>query len=430
MVKLRQIFSLTSVLFSYALYAQTSVGIASSSAKLLPSVVNIKVQHGEVPVEESELIQSDTGGTGFVFDSNHHILTNAHVIKDATKIAVVDVNNTEHPAVLIAKDDKADIAILDVPTLNAPLIPIANATPVSLGDSVFVIGSPYSLGLGVTVGVVSALQRFLPNYPYQYFIQTDAAINPGNSGGPVFNQNGELIAVATMTFAKSGGYTNIGFAIPIEEAFRIANLLVSQRKVDRGYLGADLLICEKLSRKLGFQSSVLITRIDAKSPSQLAGLKSGDVLTELNDEKFTDNGTLHRYLEHSKPGDSVKLTYLRDKKSSKVTVQLGTTPMINASMSNIGTADQAEKLGLIVQESNGSLGVVLSYGSAKVSGFTTGDKIVQINTIAINSIKEFNTQLLKLKENEIAMVTLRRNGDLFILPLGSKTSIAGYSTTN
>lgn len=110
---------------------------------------------------------------------------------------VVDINNTEHPAILIAKDEKADIAILEVPTFNAPLIPIADSTQLSLGDNIFAIGSPYSLGLGVTVGVISALERYLPNYPYQYFIQTDTAINPGNSGGPVFNQNGELIRVAT-----------------------------------------------------------------------------------------------------------------------------------------------------------------------------------------------------------------------------------------
>ena len=429
MVKLRQIFSVTSILISCVLYAQSSSNIAASSAKLLTSVVKIKVQHGDVLAEENELIQSDTGGTGFVFDGNHHILTNAHVIKDAKKIAVVDVNNTEHPAILVAKDDKADIAILNVPTLNAPLIPIASGTPIALGDNVFAIGSPYSLGLGVTVGVVSALARYLPNYPYVHFIQTDAAINPGNSGGPLFNQNGELIGVASMTFSKSGSYTNIGFAIPINEAIRIANLLVSQRKVDRGYLGADLLICDKVSRKFGLQSSVLISHTQPKGPAALAGLKAGDFITEINDEKFTDNATFHRYLEHSKPNDNVKLTYLRDKKYVKTTVYLSATPKLTVPISNAGTADTAEKLGLIVQE-NGGLEVLLSFSSAKVSGFASGDKIVQINTTAINSIKELNTQLDKLKGTEIAMVTLRRNDDVFTLPLGSKAVLGGYSTSN
>jgi len=432
MVKLRQFFSLASILFSCLLYAQGSGNIAASSAKLLSSVFKIKVQHGDAPAEENEFIQSDTGGTGFVFDGNHHILTNAHVIKDAKKIAVVDINNTEHPALLLAKDEKADIAILNVPTLNAPLIPIANDTPISLGDNVFVIGSPYSLGLGVTVGVVSALQRYLPNYPYHYFLQTDAAINPGNSGGPLFNQNGELIGVASMTFSKSGSYTNIGFAIPIQEAVRIANLLVSQRKVDRGYLGADLLISDKVSRKLGYQTSLLITHVDPVGPAKTAGLKAGDILTKINDENFTDNGSLHRYLEHSKPGDTLKLTYIRDKKSATTTLSLGILPTSINVTTNISTADHAEKLGLILQEGkpDEEIKILLSYGSAKVSGLETGDTLLKINAIGIKTIKEFNAQLGKLKDNEIAMVSLRRNGDLISLPLGSKTAIVGYTTSN
>lgn len=431
MVKPYQILPLLGALFSCSLMAQ-ELAIAASSTKLLPSVVKIKVQHLDKATEDNELIQSDTGGSGFVYDSNHHILTNAHVIKDAKKIAVVDANNNEHPATLLAKDDKTDIAILDVPTLNAPFIPVAKGISLSLGDNVFVIGSPYSLGLGVTVGVVSALERFLPNYPYQYFIQTDAAINPGNSGGPLFNQNGELIGVATMTFSKSGGYTNIGFAIPADEAARIGNLLISQKKVERGYLGAELLICEKFSRKLGYQYSVLITRIDPKSPAEKGGLKAGDLLIQLNDVNFGDNGTLHRYLQRSHPGDSLKVTYLRDKKSAKTTVSLNKVPAATIAINNIGTSDQAEKLGLILQERTADtlLEILISYGSAKTSGFSAGDTIVQINGKSVKTLKEFNLQLSNLTDTEIALVTLRRNGEVISLPLGSKTTLQGYTTAN
>lgn len=429
---LRSTIFILLVLFSPALWAQPFLNISASSTKLLPSVVKIKVQRSEPIPDESELIQNESGGSGFIFDSDHHVLTNTHVIKDAKKIVVVDINNTEHPAILIAKDDKTDIAILEVPTFNAPLIPVADSTQLALGDTIFAIGSPYSLGLGVTVGVVSALQRYLPNYPYQYFIQTDTAINPGNSGGPVFNQNGELIAVATMTFSKAGSYTNIGFAIPINEAIRIGTLLIAQKKIDRGYLGATLLISDKVSRKLGYQSSLLVTYVDPKSPAKLSGLRAGDLLTRLNDEKFFDNGALHRYLAHSKPNDVLTLTYIRDKKLIKSIVKLGTTPANVVSTNNIGTADQAEKLGLILEDGSGdeSVQVVLSYGPAKTSGFTTGDKIIQINTIGIKTLKELNTQLAKLKETEIAMITFYRNGELVSLPLASKTVLQGYTTSN
>ncbi|MDP3300373.1 MAG: trypsin-like peptidase domain-containing protein [Sulfuricurvum sp.] len=429
-MNLSRILPLLLALFSYTLMAEPLVSIAASSGKLLPSVVKIKIQRSESTSEESELIQNDSGGSGFIFDSSHHILTNAHVIRDAKKIAVVDINNTEHPATLLAKDEKADIAILEVPTLNAAMIPFGNSTQVSLGDNVFVIGAPYSLGLGVTVGVISALERYLPNYPYQYFIQTDAAINPGNSGGPLFNQKGELIGVATMTFSKSGTYTNIGFAIPINEAFRIANLLVSKHKIDRGYLGADLLISDKVSRKSGYQSSLLITHIDPIGPSQTAGLKAGDILTQLNDEKFTDNGMLHRYMEQSKPGDSLKLTYIRDKKYANTMISLGIVPNFTTPISNIGTADQAEKLGLILEEKEREIATIISYGSAKTSGFVKGDKIIKINGSSIKTLQEFNTQLSKLKDNEIAMISVYRNKDLITLPLGSKTALGGNTTSN
>lgn len=429
-MNLCRILPLLLALFSYTLMAEPPVSIAASSGKLFSSVVKIKIQRSESTSDESELIQNDSGGSGFVFDSSHHILTNAHVIRDAKKIAVIDINNTEHPATLLAKDEKADIAILEVPTLNASMIPFGNSTQISLGDNVFVIGAPYSLGLGVTVGVISALERYLPNYPYQYFIQTDAAINPGNSGGPLFNQKGELIGVATMTFSKSGTYTNIGFAIPINEAVRIANLLVSKHKIDRGYLGADLLISDKVSRKSGYHSSLLITHIDINGPAQTAGLKAGDTLTQLNDEKFTDNGMLHRYLEHSKPGDSLKLTYIRDKKYANTMISLGIVPNITAPITNIGTADQAEKLGLILEEKEREVETIISYGSAKTSGFIKGDKIVQVNGSSIKTLKEFNTQLAKLKDNEIAMISLYRNKDLITLPLGSKTALWGNTTSN
>lgn len=197
-------------------------------------------------------------------------------------------------------------------------------------------------------------------------------------------------------------------------------------------LGADLLISDKVSRKLGYQSSVLITHIDSKGPSESAGLKAGDILIELNDEKFTDNGTLHRYLHASKPNDILKLTYIRDKKYAKATVQLSAVPITNTPISNAGTADQAEKLGLILQEKVGDEGieVMLSYNSAKTSGLAKGDKVVQINAVGVKTLKEFNAQLSKLKDNELAMISVRRNGDLITLPLGSKTALQGYCTLN
>lgn len=410
--------------------AQASSNSAKNAAMHLPSVVKVKIQRSDILSEENDLIQSDSGGSGFVMDDDNHILTNEHVIRDAKKIFIVDSNNTEYLATLIAKDEKSDIALLEASAFHAPKLPMnTNSTP-SLGEDVFVIGAPYSLGSSLTRGVISSDKRSLQNYPYQYFIQTDAAINPGNSGGPIFNDQGEIIGVATMTFAKSGGYTNIGFAIPINEALRIANTLMSEKKIIRGYLGAKLLISDKLSRRLGYQSSTIIATVDPQSPAELGGLRTGDIIIGMNDEKFSDATALHRFLYRSKPLDTLKLSLIRDKKVLTATVILRDQIPPAVPATNAGSGDAAEKLGLIVSETSNEILVTLTHSVAKMVGITSGDTLKTLNLIPVKSIKELNMQLSKLKENDIALLTLIRQGEMITLPIGSKSALAIYSTSN
>lgn len=409
---------------------QASSNGAKNAAMYLPSVVKVKIQRSDVLSEENDLIQSDSGGSGFVMDDKNHILTNEHVIRDAKKIFIVDSNNVEYLATLIAKDEKSDIAVLEVLTFHAPKLPFcANSTP-PLGDDVFVIGAPYSLGSSLTRGVISSEKRSLQNYPYQYFIQTDAAINPGNSGGPIFNDQGEMIGVATMTFAKAGGYTNIGFAIPIDEALRIANTLILEKKIIRGYLGAKLLISDKLSRRLGYQFSTLIATVDPQSPAALGGLKAGDIIIGMNDEKFSDATVLHRLLYRSKPSDSLKLSLIRDKKMLTATVILSDQIPPVTPATNAGSGDAAEKLGFIVSETSNEILVTLTHGAAKMVGITSGDTLKTVNLIPVKSIKDLNAQLSKLKENDIALLTIERQGEMITLPIGSKSALSIYSTSN
>lgn len=404
--------------------------IAHNAERLIPSVVKVKIQRNDNTYEESELIQSDSGGSGFVFDDEHHILTNEHVIKDSKKIFIIDHTNTEHLATLIAKDEKSDIAVLSVPTFNAPKLPIAHDANPSIGDDVFVIGAPYSLGSSVTVGVISALKRPLQNYPYLLFIQTDAAINPGNSGGPLFNSDGNVIAIATMTFAKAGSYTNIGFAIPIHEALEIADTLLKEKTIFRGSMGATLLISDKLSRRMGQPYSTFISAITPNGSANLAGLRVGDMIVGLNGKRFRDHGALHRYLYRSHPDESLSLMYVRDKKILTATLTLGRESIEPPLISNLGSGDKGEKLGLILKEINNTLLITDTYGSAKTNGFIGNDSIVSINGQPVKTIKELNTQLSKLQEGEIALITLRRNNETISLPLGSKTAMQAYATTN
>lgn len=396
----------------------------------LPSVVKIKVQKSEPLGDESELTASDSGGSGFILGNGaSYIVTNAHVIGDGKKIAIIDYQNNEFSAVLVAKDEKTDIAVLESTSFSAPAL-LENNSTIHSGRGVFAIGSPFSLGHSVSYGIVSANNRFLPNYPYIRFIQIDAAINPGNSGGPLFNQEGELIGMVSTYYSKQGSYTNIAFALPIEDVHRVASRLIEEKKIRRGYLGADLLVSERISRKFGQKASIFISRIEPNSPAYQSGLQIGDLIIGFNEIALDDGGEFHRYLEQSHPNDSVTLSIIRNKQRKNITIKLGLPPKEKKEITNAGTADSSERLGLIVREENNKIYIVTTFGIAKIVGLSTDDSIEQINGIDIKSIQELNIQLNKLKEGEIAMVSVKRAGILFVLPLGSKTALKAYTSQN
>lgn len=420
------------VFCSFLFGTEPAMSIAEHVKNVIPSVVKIKIQRSDTASDESELLSIDAGGSGFVMDTEHHIVTNAHVIKKAKKIIIIDSSDNEYPAELIGKDEKTDIAVIEVPSFNAPSLVSGEGTAVSVGDPLFVIGSPFSLGHSVSAGIVSAQNRFLPNYPSMFFLQTDASINPGNSGGPVLNLNGKLIGMASTYYSRQGNYTNVGFALPIEDVRRVAEELITNQKIKRGYMGVDLLISERFSRKMGYHASVLITRIHPQGPAEQSGLKAGDLIIGIGSENFRDSGALYRVLERSRPQESIEILYVRDKKSLTSTIRLSETPEPKNTTLNIGTADQAEKLGLILREAaaNDGIEVVVSYGVAKTVGIISDDRIMQINGISINTIKELNTQLARLGENDIAMLSILRNGESIALPITSQKALKGYSIEN
>ncbi|MGA9045803.1 trypsin-like peptidase domain-containing protein [Sulfuricurvum sp.] len=424
-----KIFFFIAILLCSLATSEPFNGISKQVKTVLPSIVKIKVQKSEPSGDESELTAADSGGSGFILDDKHHIVTNAHVIGDAKKIAIIDHNNNEYSAILIAKDNKTDIAVLEAPTFNGPTLLEGNMS-VSAGDGVFAIGAPFSLGHSVSYGIVGAVNRFLPNYPYIRFIQIDAAINPGNSGGPLFNQQGELIGMTSTYFSKQGSYTNIAFALPIADIHRVASHLIHEKRIDRGYFGAEIFVSERLSRKLGYKASIFLSRIDPDSPAHISGLKSGDIIIGYNDINLDDGGELHRSLEQSRPGDTITLTLIRDKQRKTLEVKLGSTPIEKKETTNAGTADISEKSGLVLRENTTGIEVIVSYSIAKTVGIDPNDRILEINGTAVKSIQEFNTQLSKLKEGEIALLTIGRNGTTHILPIGSKTAFKGYMSRN
>ncbi|MDD2267223.1 trypsin-like peptidase domain-containing protein [Sulfuricurvum sp.] len=422
---------LFTLILTYSLSAMEPLfSISAQVKKVLPSIVKIKVQKNGLSSDENELISTDAGGSGFVLDSDHHLVTNTHVIGEGKKIAIIDQKNVEYIANLIAKDDKTDIAVLEAPAFNAPELIDGNTTALSAGDGVFVIGSPYSLDHSVSLGIISAIERFLPNYPYIHFIQTDAAVNPGNSGGAIFDLKGELVGMTSTYFSRQGGYTNIAFAIPIEEVRRIAHHLLNEKKIVRGYLGAELLISERLSRKMGYQASTFVTKIDNNSPADNAGLQSGDLIVAVDSENFKDSGDLHRILEHSHPGETITLTYVRDKQLKMATIILGIPSDEQKELNNLGMGDASEKLGLLVQEGNEGIEVITTFATAKITGLRAKDIILQFNTIPIKTIDVLNSHLSRLKDTEIAFFTIKRENTIITLPIGQKTALKGYLSKN
>lgn len=420
------IFPLSALLIASEPFESLSGRISN----VLPSIVKIKVQRSDNGGDESELITDSSGGTGFVYDNKRHVLTNAHVIGDAKKIAIVDLNGTEYSAILIGKDEKTDIAVIHVPGINLPMLQRGNSNDLKIGDGLLAIGYPFSLGHSVSLGIVGGLHRFLPNYPYVHFIQTDAAVNPGNSGGPLLNLTGEAVGMVSTYFSRQGGYTNIAFAIPINDTVRIAEHLIREGKIERGYFGAELLISEKVVRKMGEKTGVLVTRIDPTSPASEAGIQPGDLIVGANGIAFQDNGELHRVLERSRSGDTIALTLMRDRRITAAEVTLGIPVDKKEAVTNIATSDQSEKLGLVLRENDHTLKVIICYDAAKLAGFQPNDTIRKINGKPITTIKELNTYLAKLKENDLTLLHVEREGATFTLPIGTKSAIKGYGSKN
>lgn len=418
-----------SFFYSFLIATELHINLIEHVKNVLPSVVKIKVQKNEPSNDESELTATDSGGSGFLMLDGSYIVTNAHVIGDAKKIAVIDYQNNEYSAVLIAKDDKTDIAVLQSKSLTKNYLLESNSS-VNVGEGVFAVGAPFSLGHSVTYGIVGAINRFLPNYPYIRFIQIDAAINPGNSGGPLFNQQGELIGMVSTYFSKQGSYTNIAFAIPISDVRRIAARLIEEKKIIRGYLGTELLASERISRKLGQRTSLFVSRVEPNSPAQQSGLQTGDLIIGFNETTLDDGGELHRYLENRSPNEIVILTIIREKQRKNIVIKLASTPIQTKEIINAGSADSSEKIGLVLREEDSELEVLYSFATAKTVGINPKDKIKEINGIVVKSIQEFNAQLSKLKEGEIGLMKIKRENNIFIIPIGSKTSLKAYTTLN
>jgi len=264
--------------------------------------------------------QSQAQGSGFVYDTAGHIVTNDHVVDGANSISVTFADGTKYSAKVVGADPSSDLAVIKVDAPSGKLHPLnlGDSSALEVGDGVVAIGSPFGLEETVTAGIVSALNRHISsvnNFTISGVIQTDAAINHGNSGGPLLNMSGEVVGVNSQIESDSGGNEGVGFAVPSNTV----SSLVKGQKVEHPYLGVYV---QTAANRPGAQ----IGRVQSGSPAADAGLKAGDVITDFGGESISSANDLTSAVGSKQPGDKVSVTYVRKGSATTVDLTIGTRP--------------------------------------------------------------------------------------------------------
>ncbi len=332
---------------------QSSEPAADSSA-LTPGQIYRQTHQGVVEITVSSPQQTPMGnqeaqsqGSGFVIDSDGHIVTNDHVVENADTVSVRFWNGSTYSASVVGTDPSTDLGVIKVDAPSSMLHPVSlgDSSKVQVGDPVVAIGSPFGLEETVTSGIVSALHRqmqALNSFTINDSIQTDAAINHGNSGGPLFNAAGGVIGVNSQIAGQTGANVGVGFAIPSNTVRSIADTLISSGKVEHAYLGVSVQeIPATAARDLGLTEGVEITEVRSGTPAQKAGLKGstgkkivqgtqyatgGDVITEIDGQKMTTSEGVQQAIDAHQPGDTISITYWRKGETKTVSVELATRP--------------------------------------------------------------------------------------------------------
>ena len=288
------------------------------------------------------------GGSGFFVSADGYIVTNYHVVKDASKITIVLNDGREFLATVKGSDPRTDLAVLKINETNLPYLTFGNSDELEIGEWVVAIGSPCALESSLTVGVVSAKGRQdLGITSLEDFIQTDAAINPGNSGGPLLNLNNQVIGVNTAILSRTGGYMGIGFSIPSHMVQHVFDQIMNSGGVQRAYLGVILQQIDKeLADALGLDKAdgVLVSDIMKDSPAAKAGLQQGDIILQNNDKPIKNMAKFHNDIAMMDPGQTVNLKILRNNSPLDLKIPLGVQ-----SESEVCSAEMTQKIGIEVE---------------------------------------------------------------------------------
>jgi len=353
-------------------------------------------------------------GSGFFISPDGYVVTNNHVVKDASSVEVTLADGAKYSAKVVGTDPKTDIALIKVNGgSNFPYVKFAGQEP-RVGDWVVAVGNPFGLGGTVTAGIVSAQSRDIGSGPYDDYIQIDAPINRGNSGGPAFDMNGDVIGINTAIFSPSGGSVGIGFDIPAQTAQRIVDQLKAHGSVTRGWLGVQVQpVTAAIANSLGLKKAegVIVDDAQSGSPAAKAGLKSGDVITEVNGTPVKDAREVARTIATLAPDSTVKLSVVRDGQNQTVSATLSKMP--NERVADAGgrdhesaTSTATPRLGVTVApardaEGAGNRGVVVTNvdpnGPAAAAGVEAGNVILDIGGKPVANRDDVVKQLQEAK---------------------------------
>jgi serine protease Do len=359
-------------------------------------------------------------GSGFVYSADGFVLTNAHVVDGAEQVLVTLPDKREFKAKVIGADRRTDVALLKIDASGLKPLRIGDVERLRVGEWVLAIGSPFGLDNTVTAGIVSAKQRetgdFLP------FIQTDVAINPGNSGGPLINMRGEVVGINSQIYSRSGGYMGISFAIPIDEAVRVAEQLKKHGKVTRGRIGVMIEPVDKdLAESLGLprSSGALVRGVEDGSPAAKAGIEPGDIILRFDGKPIEKMADLPRIVANTAPGARAAVELWRRGSTQTVTVTVGVFDDDSSVVaSEPPKAAKAGPLGLTLRDLSaaerrelklsGGVRVDGVDGPAAAAGVRPGDVIVGVGNQTVASVRELEQALAKWPGGRPVSLLVRR----------------------
>nr|WP_229490693.1 DegQ family serine endoprotease [Pseudoduganella namucuonensis] len=385
------------------------------------------------PQQQGDEVQRGVG-SGFITSPDGYVLTNAHVVDGADEVYVTLTDKREFKAKVLGADARTDVALLKIDGAKLPSLTIGDSDKIRVGEWVVAIGSPFNLENTVTAGIISAKSR--DTGEYLPLIQSDVAVNPGNSGGPLINMRGEVIGINSQIATLSGGYNGISFAVPIDEAMRVADQLKKSGKVTRGRIGVQIgELSKEVAESLGLKGSqgAEVTLVEPGGPADKGGVKAGDIILKFNGVQINRSSDLPRLVGGTALGSKAVVTVWRkgaqldlpvtvveleaDKTAKaggpaeKAKPEMAAFNALGFKVSDLTAAQRKET------QLDGGVVVDATEGTAAKAGLRQGDILLQLNNVEIKDAKQFNALVAKLDPKKAHVVLVRRGDVAQFIPL-------------